>query len=101
MKRNKKNTKKHNFFCKFERFMYKSCIVIILALVVGIICSETNLAKVNLEVQRKEKEVDNQTKKIESLKMKIDEMTSLERIKELSLEYGLDYHSENIKTIDK
>ena len=30
---------------------------------------------------------------------KIDEMTSLDRVKEVSSEYGLTYNSENIKTI--
>ena len=31
--------------------------------------------------------------------MKIDEMTSLDNIKEISESYVLSYHSENIKTI--
>lgn len=97
----KKDNKKRKFFCKFERFMYKLCIVLIIGLIVGIVCSETSLAQVNVEVQKMEKEVEQQKKKIESLEMKIDEMTSLENIKEISAEYGLDYHSENIKTIEK
>lgn len=97
----KKDKKKRQFFCKFERFMYKLCIVVISALILGIVCSETTLAQVNVEVQKKEKEVEQQRKRIESLEMKIDEMTSLERIKEVSEKYGLDYHSENIKTIEK
>lgn len=101
MKKNKKNQKTQRFFCQFERFMYKICIVVIIALVIGIVCSETSLAQVNVEVQKQEKEVSEQKKKIESLEMKIDEMTSLEHIKEVSQEYGLDYHSENIKTIEK
>lgn len=100
MKKNKKASKQ-KFFCKFERFMYKLCIAVIIALIVGIVCSETSLAQVNVEVQRQEKEVSEQKKKIESLEMKIDEMTSLENIKEVSAEYGLTYHSENIKTINK
>ena len=36
----------------------------------------------------------------ESLDMKIDELTSLDNIKEISEKYGLKYHSENIKTIE-
>lgn len=96
----KKSKKKQVFFCKFERFMYKICIVMIIGLIVGIICSETSLAQVNLEVQKMDKEVEDQKKKQESLEMKIDEMTSLENIKEVSAEYGLTYHSDNIKTID-
>ena len=81
--------------------MYKLCVVLIVGLIVGIVCSETSLAQVNVEVQKMEKEVEQQKKKIESLEMKIDEMTSLENIKEVSAEYGLDYYSENIKTIEK
>jgi len=92
--------KKKRLFSKFERFIYKICIVIIIGLVIGIVCSETSLARVNVDVQRQEKEVDIEKKKIASLEMKMDEITSLDRIKEISLEYGLSYHSENIKTIE-
>lgn len=97
----KKDKKKKQFLCKFERFMYKLCILAIVGLIVLIVCSETSLAQVNVEVQKMEKEVEQQRKRIESLEMKIDEMTSLENIKEISAEYGLEYHSENIKTIEK
>lgn len=93
----KKNKKKKN---NFESFLYKICIIIVIALIVGIVCSETTLAQVNVDVQRQEKEVAMNKKKLESLEMKIDEMTSLDRIKEISLEYGLEYHSENIRTIN-
>lgn len=96
----KKEKKKKQFFCQFERFMYKLLVVIIVGLIVLIVCSETSLAQVNVEVQKLDKEVENQKKKIESLEMKIDEMTSLENIKEVSEEYGLTYRSDNIKTID-
>ena len=94
----KKN--KQRIFCKFERFVYKLCIIVIIALIVGIVCSETSLAQINVDVQKNEKAVVLQKKKIESLEMKIDEMTSLDRIKEVSEEYGLSYNSNNIRTID-
>lgn len=97
MKNSKK--KKKQFLCKFERFMYKLCVFMIVMLIVGIVCGQTSLAKINLEVQKLSKEVEDQRKTNESLEMKIDEMTSLERIKEVSEEYGLSYNSDNIKTI--
>lgn len=100
MKNNMKKKNKQRFFCQFERFMYRVCIVIMIALIVGIVCSETTLAQVNVDVQKSEKELEVQKKKIESLEMKIDEMTSLDRIKEICAEYGLAYYSENIKTIE-
>lgn len=95
MKKNKKR-----FFCRLESFMYKFFAIIVIGLIVLIVCSETSLAQINVEVQKIEKQVSEQKKKIESLNMKIDEMTSLDHIKEVSDEYGLKYYSENIKTID-
>ena len=96
----KKEKKKKKFLSNFERFMYKLCILIIVALIVGIVCCETSLAQTNVEIQNLEREVEKQKKTNESLNMKIDEITSLDNIKEVSEQYGLAYHSENIKTIE-
>jgi len=96
----KKNKKKNRFFSKVERFMYKLCIVVIVLLIISIVFSETTLAQVNIEVQKLEKEVEEQQKINDSLEMKIDEMTSLDNINEISQEYGLFYNSDNIKTIE-
>ena len=96
----KKEMKKKKFLSNFERLMYKLCILIIISLIVGIVCSETSLAKTNVEIQKLEMEVEKQKKRNESLNMKIDEMTSLDNIKAVSEQYGLSYHSENIKTIE-
>lgn len=95
-----KEKKKKRFLSSFERLMYKLCIIIIIGLIVGIVCSETSLAQTNVEIQKLEREVEKQKKVNESLNMKIDEMTSLDNIKEVSEQYGLSYHSENIKTIE-
>ena len=79
--------------------MYKLCVGVIILLIVGIVCGQTSLAQVNLEVQKLTKEVEKDRNVNESLEMKIDEMTSLDRIKQVSQEYGLAYNSDNIKTI--
>lgn len=92
--------KKKKFLSSIERFIYKLCVIVIILLIVGIVCSETTLARMNLDIQKLDTEVEKQRKRIESLNMKIDEMTSLDNIKEISEKYGLTYHSENIKTID-
>ena len=96
----KKNKKKQKFFCALERFMYKLCIVVIILLIVSIVFSETTLAQLNIEVQKQEKEVTEQQKINDSLEMKIDEMTSLDNINQISEDYGLSYNSDNIKTIE-
>ena len=97
----KKDRKKKRILCNLERFMYKVFAVVILIFIVLIVCSETKLAQINVEVQKIDNEVDQQKKKIESLEMKINEMTSLEHIKEICEEYGLVYRSDNIKVIEK
>ena len=79
--------------------MYKLCVVVIILLIVVIVFGQTSLAQVNLEVQKLTKEVEKERNVNESLEMKIDEMTSLDRIKQVSQEYGLAYNSDNIKTI--
>lgn len=95
-----KKNQKRRFLSKLERFLYQFCITAIVLLIIGIVCSETTLAQNNLEIQKIESTVEKQRKRNESLKMKIDEMTSLDNIKEISERYGLTYHSENIKTIE-
>jgi len=92
----KKNKKK---FTKFESITYKLGTIIILILVVGIVFAQTALAKVNLEVQDLKNEVEEKENTNTSLVMKINELASLESIKEVSVAEGLSYNSDNIKTI--
>ena len=96
----RKERKKQVFLSGMERFMITIGVLMVIVLIILIVCSETSLGQVNVEVQKLSKEVADQKKVNESLKMKIDEMTSLDNIKEISEKYGLEYHSENIKTID-
>ena len=94
-----KKKKKDNIFSNLEKALYRLCIIIIILLIVGIVCGQTTIAQKNLEVQKLNKAVNDQRNKNESLEMKIDEMTSLDRVKEVSSKYGLAYNSENIKVI--
>lgn len=79
--------------------MIKIGVLVTVLLIIGIVCGQTSLAQINLDVQKLNKEVNNQKNTNKSLEMKIDEMTSLDRIKEISEEFGLSYNSDNIKTI--
>ena len=82
-----------------EKRLYKLFIVISIFLVIGIIYSRAALGKINLEIQElsdiiKEESDDNQ-----SLAMKINEMVSLDKIREVSNEQGLTYNNNNIKSV--
>ena len=95
MGKNKKKNKKY----KFQKKLYRCFIIVTIFLVVGIIYSRAALGKINLEVQElndiiKEESDDNQ-----SLVMKINEMVSLDKIREVSSELGLTYNNDNIKSV--
>ena len=60
-----KKKKKKTFLSSLERFIYKLFAVIIILLIVGIVCSETSLAQMNLDIQKQEAEVEKQRKRIE------------------------------------
>ena len=92
--------RKGKLFTKIERFLYKSFISLTILLIIGIVFGQTSLAKINLEVQKLKEQVETKEEVNQSLVMKINEMASLENIKNVSNDMGLAYNDENIKTID-
>lgn len=92
--------KKKKEFTKVERFLYKSSLVIIVFLVVGIVFTSTAVSKMNIELQDMNKKVEKALDTNESLAMKINEMASLDNIQSISRNLGLAYNNENIKTIE-
>lgn len=95
-----KKNKKKKLLSTFESFFYKLSAFIIVSLIIGIVFVETTVAKTNIEVQELSKRVKDQENINASLSIKIDEMTSLDRIQQVCDEFGLTYNSANIKTIE-
>ena len=84
-----------------EKALYRCFVIVSIFLVLGIIYSRAALGKINLEIQElndiiKEENDDNQ-----SLAMKINEMVSLDKIREVSNEQGLTYNNKNIKSVSE
>ena len=84
-----------------EKALYRCFVIVSIFLVLGIIYSRAALGKINLEIQElsdiiKEESDDNQ-----SLAMKINEMVSLDKIREVSNEQGLTYNNKNIKSVSE
>ena len=92
--------KKKKGLTKLERFICKSGIFMMVILLVGIVFTSATVSKMNIELQKKTKEVDLQINTNESLVMKINEMASLENIKYVSTNLGLSYNNENILTVE-
>ncbi len=91
--------KKENKILRKEKKLYRFFMITTIFLVLGIIYSRATLGKINLEIQElsdiiKEENDDNQ-----SLAMKINEMVSLDKIRQVSKDQGLTYNNNNIKSV--
>lgn len=95
----KKKKKKKNQ--KFEKFLYKMFVFSTIVLVIGIVYSRAALSKINLEVQKLNSTIKEETEDNQSLVMRINEMVSLENIQEISGKLGLTYNNDNIVSVSE
>ena len=86
---------------KFERLIYTFALVLGISAPLTIVFSKATLSKINFEVEKTKKEINEQTKTNESLSMKINELASLDKIEEVAKEQGLSYNNDNIKNINE
>ena len=84
---------------KFEKLLYTLALFLLVISPVSIVFSKATLAKVNFEVEKQKKLIEEQKKTNESLAMAIDELASLTKIQEVAEEQGLRYNNSNIKTV--
>lgn len=96
----KKNKKKKLKITKFEKVLYIIAIVLILFAPVSIVFAKSALSEINFKVEKLKKEVATKEKSNESLEMKINELVSLDNIKEVIKEEGLTYNNDSIKNIE-
>ena len=96
-----KKMKKRVKITKFERLIYTLAILLLVVSPVSIVFSKATLAKVNFEVEKSKREIENQKKTNESLAMTIDELASLTKIQEVAEEQGLSYNNNNIRSISE
>ncbi len=96
-----RKVKKRLKMSRFERLLYTFACFLILIAPISIVFSKATLAKVNFEVEKEKKLIEEQSKKNESLAMTINELASLTKIQEVAKDQGLSYNNSNIKTIDK
>ena len=84
---------------KRERKLYRLFVITTIFLVVGIIYSRASLSKLNLEIQDLNNQIKAESEDNQSLAMKINEMVSLDKIREVSDKQGLKYNNNNIKSV--
>mgnify|MGYP003571421851 CR=1 FL=1 len=84
---------------KREKKLYKLFVITTIFLVIGIIYSRATLSKINLEIQELSSTIKMESEDNQSLAMKINEMVSLDKIREVSNKQGLKYNNNNIKSV--
>ena len=85
---------------KFEKFLYTLTCFLLLVSPTIIVFTKSTLSEVNYEVEKIKREIASQEKENESLKMKINELASLENIQKVIKDEGLVYNNDSIKNID-
>ena len=85
---------------KFEKFLYTLTCFLLLVSPIIIVFTKSTLSEVNYEVEKIKREIASQKKENESLKMKINELASLENIQKVIKDEGLVYNNDSIKNID-
>lgn len=87
-------------FLKIEKLLMRLCVLLLLLIPVSNVFGMAMLSKNNIEVERLKKDIRLQTKKNQSLTMKINELQSFDNIQTVAQNQGLAYNSNNIKVID-
>ncbi len=96
----KKNRKKKLKVTKFEKVLYAFAIILLLLAPVSIVFAKSSLSEINFKVEKMKKMIENQEKTNEGLEMKINELASLDNIKNVIKAEGLSYNNDNIKNIN-
>ncbi len=96
----KKQKKKKLKISRFEKILYIVAIALLLMAPISIVFTKSTLSEINFEVEKLKKEIASREKTNESLEMKINELASLDNIKDVIKKEGLTYNNDNIKNID-
>ena len=86
---------------KGERLLYFGALMCLtLTLILKVFCG-ANVGHLNMSVEKLKFDITNQEKKNESLTMKVNELTSFDKVKDIVKDMGLAYNNDNIIVIDK
>ena len=88
-------------FTKGERLVYLSAVVAtVMTFVLQVFCS-ANVGNLNMNIEEIRYQITEQEKKNESLSMKVSELTSFDKVKEVVKEMGLAYNNDSIVIINE
>ena len=92
--------KKKSKLCKGEKILYQTAIICFLLMTLINVIGSVKYSGLSMQVEKIRHEITLQEKKNESLVMKVNELTSFDKIKEVVKEMGLAYNNDNIIIIN-
>ena len=85
---------------KGEKFLWFAIFILFVATPFINVFTQAKLSESNIEVEKLRQNIEYQGSINESLNMKINELASLDKIREVASEEGLTYNNNNIKVIE-
>jgi len=86
-------------FLKGELLLWVVIVFMMIGIPVFKVYSSALLSETNIKVERLRKDIAKQEGRNDSLGMKINELSSLDKIQEVAIANGLSYNNDNIKVI--
>lgn len=85
---------------KGEVLLYLSAIICLFGIVVSKIFLGAGITYLNMNIEKMKYKINEQEKQNESLTMKVNELTSFDKVKDVVSEMGLAYNNDNIIIIN-
>ena len=95
-----KKTKKAKV-TKGEKLLYTMAVFSLAFVLVLEVFARANITHLNMSIEKMNYEIKEQNKKNESLTMKVNELTSFDKIKEVASDMGLAYNNDNIIVVNR
>lgn len=95
----RRNVRKLSKFTKGETMLYSLGVFSLVAIVCIQVFCGASIGNLNLSVEQLKGDINTEEKKIESLNMKVSELTSFDNVKNVVKDMGLAYNNDNIIVI--
>ena len=86
---------------KGEKMLYAGALISVIFTIAHQVFCGANIGNLNMSVEKLRYDIESQEKKNESLTMKVNELTSFDKVKDIVKEMGLEYNNDNIIIINK
>lgn len=82
--------------CSGEKMLYSAAFICLVLILVIKVFAGASVGNLSMSVEKLRYEISSQEKKNESLTMKVNELTSFDKVKDVVKEMGLAYNNDNI-----